>query len=425
MIISDQNIQFSARHYAMSESKQERVYETYQNGQLASRESVRISDRNERFSASEPALALNKTPPKPQLPGHTNQQSATVLNPRNQTDSEQRALTASGARQSLTQTTSQHSMHASFQTFATNGHSQSVGGRTVSDDTQLSPRLLKMIEVIESLMERMTGKPFTIKLMGYPQPATADSAVNNQSQSPTTSTTSSPLSEFSSIAEKPELGERIVETTSYREQESLRFSAKGSVTMADGQRLDFALNTSMSRSFETSMQVQQTKGLVLTDPLVVNFGGNPAQLTLDKIDFDLDSDGKQDRISFLEAGSGFLVLDKNQDGKVNNGQELFGTQSGNGFKDLSQYDSDNNGWIDEKDPIFSQLQIWHRDQNGLEQLSGLLELNIGAIYLQSEETQFSLKDNQNNLQGQVVSSGIFIGEDQKSVGSVQQIDLVI
>ena len=172
------------------------------------------------------------------------------------------------------------------------------------------------------------------------------------------------------------------------------------------------------------MYAEQSKGFVLTDPLVVNFGGSPAQLTLDKIDFDLNSDGKKDRISFLEPGSGFLVLDKNGDGLVNDGQELFGTQSGNGFKDLAQYDIDKNGWIDESDPIFSQLQIWHRDQNGLEQLSGLLELNIGAIYLQSQETQFSFKDNQNNLQGQVVSSGIFIGED-RTVGSVQQIDLVV
>ena len=180
----------------------------------------------------------------------------------------------------------------------------------------------------------------------------------------------------------------------------------------------------MVRSFESSLYQEQSKGLVLTDPLVVNFGGVPAKLTLEKVAFDLNSDGQKDQISFLESGSGFLALDKNQDGQINNGKELFGTQSGNGFKDLAAFDSDQNGWIDENDAIFSQLQIWHKDENGLNQLSGLLELNIGAIYLKHEETQFSLKDNSNQLLGQVVKSGVFIGEDHK-LSSVQQIDLVI
>ena len=55
-----------------------------------------------------------------------------------------------------------------------------------------------------------------------------------------------------------------------------------------------------------------------------------------KTDFDVDSDGQADKGVDAAAGSGFLALDKNSDGKVNNGSELFGAQSGNGFADPGQ-----------------------------------------------------------------------------------------
>ena len=54
-----------------------------------------------------------------------------------------------------------------------------------------------------------------------------------------------------------------------------------------------------------------------------------------KFKFDIDSDGKVDEISFVGKSSGFLALDKNEDGKINDGSELFGTKSGDGFSDLA------------------------------------------------------------------------------------------
>jgi hypothetical protein len=45
--------------------------------------------------------------------------------------------------------------------------------------------------------------------------------------------------------------------------------------------------------------------------------------------------------------SGLLVIDKNLDGKVNDGSELFGPSTGDGFEKLARYDEDRNGWIDE------------------------------------------------------------------------------
>ena len=420
MIISDQNIQLSARHYGMSESNKERVHETYLNGQLALRERATSQTRYETFSASESALNLTKTLPKLQQ----HKQDTETFH--------QQPNTANNANGNNVALNGLSGLFSSNQALAS-----SNANSAVEDNVTLSPRLIKMIEAIESLMERMTGKPYTLKVMGYtpetegnqPQSQPAETLSSNQIGSANASAEfsrnlSAQLNQASGRLSAPITGERTIESQTYREQEVLNFNAQGSVTTADGKTLRFNLNANMARSFESSVYHEQSKGLVLTDPLVVNFGGAPAELTLDKVAFDLDSDGQQEQISFLESGSGFLALDKNQDGQINNGQELFGTQSGNGFKDLAEYDSDQNSWIDENDAIFSQLQVWHKDSNGLEHLTGLLELNIGAIYLPNEETQFSIKDSQNNLLGQVVKSGLFIGEDQK-VGSVQQIDLVI
>ena len=57
-------------------------------------------------------------------------------------------------------------------------------------------------------------------------------------------------------------------------------------------------------------------------------------------------------------------------------------------------------------------------------LLALGQKNIGAIYLGHMETPFSLKDQNNELQAQIRSTGLFLFEDGK-VGNVQQIDLVV
>jgi len=64
---------------------------------------------------------------------------------------------------------------------------------------------------------------------------------------------------------------------------------------------------------------------------------------------DLDANGVTEKISFVGSGGGFLALDKNSDGVVNDGRELFGAATGQGFKELAEYDSDNNNWINEND----------------------------------------------------------------------------
>lgn len=209
------------------------------------------------------------------------------------------------------------------------------------------------------------------------------------------------------------------------EAEVTRFDAEGVVKTSDGQEIRFQLSLEMKREFhlETNVSIREGDG-VKKDPLVINFAGTAAQLTDTKFAFDLDSDGKTDQMSFVGAGSGFLALDKNANGTIDNGSELFGTQSGNGFADLAAWDSDGNQWIDENDAVYSKLRVWSKDADGKDQLSTLAQRNVGALYLGNVATPFDLKNGANDLQGQVRSSGVYLNEDG-SAGTLQQIDLVV
>lgn len=211
---------------------------------------------------------------------------------------------------------------------------------------------------------------------------------------------------------------------SYAEIEETHFAASGIIKTADGREIAFDLELTMARAFfqESSFRLQAGDAARQTDPLVLNFAGNAAQLTDQRFAFDLDSDGASEQIHFAPPGSGFLALDRNGNGRIDNGGELFGPASGDGFQDLAVLDGDHNGWIDENDAAFAQLQVWQKDAAGNDSLSSLGELGVGAISLGRIATPFEVKSANNESFGQVRSSGIFLQEDG-TAGTMQQIDL--
>ncbi|GFI03319.1 hypothetical protein IMSAGC005_02151 [Lachnospiraceae bacterium] len=211
----------------------------------------------------------------------------------------------------------------------------------------------------------------------------------------------------------------------HEETETTSFSTTGTVRCADGREINFNLNLEMSRSFqeyyENTISYKRTS---MCDPLVINLDGNIADLSDQTFLFDIDGDGKEDEINRLGAGSGFLALDKNGDGIINDGSELFGTKSGNGFADLAAYDTDHNGFIDEGDEIWDKLKIWVMDENGNQQLYSLAEKGIGAICLQNASTNYTLADDQNGAKGMVRRTGVFLYENG-NVGTVQHVDMAL
>ncbi len=211
----------------------------------------------------------------------------------------------------------------------------------------------------------------------------------------------------------------------YTEAETTTMAAAGVINTADGKQVSFTLSLNMSRSFTAEASFSLRAGdAVRKDPLVINFGGNAVQLTDTKFAFDIDADGQADQVSFLRPGSGFLALDANGDGAVNSGSELFGARSGDGFAELTGYDTDGNGWIDEADRVYAQLRVWVKDGQGKDSLTALPQAGVGAIYLGKATTPFDLKDEQNQMQGQVRTSGVYLREDG-TAGTVQQVDLAV
>ncbi|MDY2698496.1 MAG: hypothetical protein SOV61_03020 [Lachnospiraceae bacterium] len=220
--------------------------------------------------------------------------------------------------------------------------------------------------------------------------------------------------------------QRITATSGFvGESESTTFASKGLVQTADGRNIDFNVEVSMSRAFMSQIDTLEVQEYIKTDPLMINLDTNIDSVSDQKFFFDLDSDGDEEQISFAGKGSGFLALDKNGDGKINDGFELFGTSSGDGFKDLAAYDEDGNGWIDENDSVFSKLKVWTKDENGNDYLIDLKKADVGAIYLSNADTQFSLKDDENNLNAEIKKTGIYLRESTGAVGSLNHVDLVV
>ncbi len=117
-------------------------------------------------------------------------------------------------------------------------------------------------------------------------------------------------------------------------------------------------------------------------------------------------------------------MDKDGNGKIDDGSELFGTKSGDGFGELREYDSDGNGWIDENDEIFSKLKVWCKDENVNDVLMDLKEADIGAIYLGEQRTEFILGGVDGYRDGVIRSTGVFLRESG-GAGTIQHVDLSV
>ena len=211
-------------------------------------------------------------------------------------------------------------------------------------------------------------------------------------------------------------------SATHNESEYTTFQSTGLAITEDGRRINFGVELSMSRSFSAKFESLTAESFIMTDPLIINIDNKYAGLSDVKFKFDLDNDGKQEDISFAGEGSGFLALDKDGNGKIDNGSELFGTASGNGFADLAAYDDDGNYWIDENDAIYSKLKVWTKDADGNDRLLDLKEADVGAIYLGSASTEFSLKDGSNSSLGAIRRTGIYLKESG-DVGTIQHVDI--
>ncbi|OGQ94945.1 MAG: hypothetical protein A2521_13870 [Deltaproteobacteria bacterium RIFOXYD12_FULL_57_12] len=286
---------------------------------------------------------------------------------------------------------------------------QTAGIQEVGQDSEIAGDA--KLFILKLLVERLTGRKIKLINPGDLRQTEKSAQQTAPPQQP-------------AAAEKEGWGLIYDYYESHYQSESVQFTASGTIKTVDGREVEFNVSLNMSHEFMSEQSLNIRAGDALKDPLVINFNGTAAELTETSFSFDIDLDGQADQIAQLGVGSGFLALDRNDDGRINDGSELFGPTTGDGFSELARYDDDKNSWIDENDAIYDRLRIWTKDGEGKDQLFLLGQRGIGALFLGHINTPFNLRDSANELLGAVRSSGIYLREEG-TVGSMQQLDLVV
>lgn len=157
-------------------------------------------------------------------------------------------------------------------------------------------------------------------------------------------------------------------------------AAQGQSVQTQGMQLHFEFDVQF-QSEETiqyqDVQVQQS------DPITLDLDGDGIELSSYRngADFDITGSGKRAKTAFVNGGDAFLALDRNKNGVIDSGKELFGDQNGarNGYEELAKLDTNGDGLINAKDRDFDSLMLFRDNGNGRTERGELVSLAKAGI----------------------------------------------
>lgn len=218
-------------------------------------------------------------------------------------------------------------------------------------------------------------------------------------------------------------GMEATTTTVETRHEESNFTARGKVRTQDGRELTIETRAVLQADAVSVRSVRVTAGdPKVKDPLVLDFAGDAADLQSASFNFDLDADGRLERVQAPGAGGAILVNDANNNGRADDGRELFGALSGDAFADLAKLDDDKNGWVDESDAAWSSLRVWRPAASAAGSLLTLGAAGVGAIAVAHVETPFDLRNSEGELRARVRATGVYLTESG-TARAARQIDL--
>ncbi len=177
----------------------------------------------------------------------------------------------------------------------------------------------------------------------------------------------------------------------------------------------------------SSLQDDFGNAEALASPLILDLDGNGVSTTAlsGSVHFDHDGNGFAESTGWVGEGDGLLVLDRNSNGTIDNGSELFGNASplknggtaANGFAALADLDSNKDGVIDNRDTAYASLRVWKdANQNGVVDTGELLTLSgAGVANIRTSYQNISAVDENGNHHLQA-------GKFTRSDGSVSSIE---
>jgi hypothetical protein len=172
----------------------------------------------------------------------------------------------------------------------------------------------------------------------------------------------------------------------------------GSLSTAD----ILAMSPEQIAAFEAqdigAMSIAQINAFLQATPIVLDLDGNGIHTlaAANGVNFDLLGTGHASKAGWVSPTDGLLVMDRNHDGKINDGTELFGvatlrpdgTRAGNGYAAMALEDSNHDGKLSATDTHFKDLRVWvdanHNGVSDAGELKTLAELGIVSLDLHAK-----------------------------------------